>query len=458
MARGRKPAKLTAQTKRKLKRENSIGSTTKTEREEPMSDFPIYPGFFDPGQDILGQDRFLLGADSLSLKGQVWPGMGKMDLANDEMKRTRNQRKPKSVIDKMKRSSEGIVPTSVVMTPDFKVERVKGVYDDSSSPIPGQEESTPPRKVSKPRRKKRTPLTEVSKNVPRQRRSITSVVKAQNGKKSEVSSPFGHHEAPGTNSSLGHFRHGHDVFRDDDVHFSSFGGQPLPSSRNDRRFDLRDRHATRSMSTIPHSNLVSPTPQSKELPPRHFTARDGNNSLRPESFPPGSFGHIEASYAMKDATIYNASSRLPFTPSTHNHFHGIDQDLFRSSSTNAFHIKQEDFSGSIGDSTQGTNGSPFVGMTGTNPLFTQDRLFLGSYNQGTPNTSLSTLSFSPINRQREHLHGTREFKPQTHLCEMMNRNDLCNEKDSDLSGPWNLHHSNHNLDFPDGLATDDPQI
>lgn len=82
-----------------------------------------------------------MGTDMMSLKGQIWPGMGKMDLANEEMKRTRNQRKPKSVIEKMRRTSEGIAPNQVVMSAEFEVERVKGVYDDSSSPVPGQEES-----------------------------------------------------------------------------------------------------------------------------------------------------------------------------------------------------------------------------------------------------------------------------------------------------------------------------
>ena len=71
-------------------------------------------------------------ADALALKGQIWPGMGKMDLANEEMRRTRNQRKPKSVIERMRRASEGIEPTQVVMNTDFNVERVKGVYDDDS--------------------------------------------------------------------------------------------------------------------------------------------------------------------------------------------------------------------------------------------------------------------------------------------------------------------------------------
>jgi hypothetical protein len=116
----------------------------KIEQEALTADFPLFPGFFSHDQDAEGQEEFATVADSLSLKGQVWPGMGKMDLANDEMRRTRNQRKPKSVIDKMKRASEGIVPNQVIMTPDFKVERVKDVYDDSSSPIPGQEESVRP--------------------------------------------------------------------------------------------------------------------------------------------------------------------------------------------------------------------------------------------------------------------------------------------------------------------------
>lgn len=76
----------------------------------------------------------------LSLKGQVWPGMGKMDLANEEMKRTRNQRKPKSVVEKMRRASEGIEPTQVVLTSQLDVERVKGVYDDES-PVSDIEET-----------------------------------------------------------------------------------------------------------------------------------------------------------------------------------------------------------------------------------------------------------------------------------------------------------------------------
>jgi hypothetical protein len=40
----------------------------------------------------------------------------------------------------MRRTSEGIEPTQVVMTAEFEVERIKDVYD-SSSPVPDQEDA-----------------------------------------------------------------------------------------------------------------------------------------------------------------------------------------------------------------------------------------------------------------------------------------------------------------------------
>lgn len=126
------------QPKRKAKR-SANSAAIKAEQDDFSQDFPLFPGFFPSENEAENQDDFFIANDMLSLKGQVWPGMGKMDLANEDMKRTRNQRKPNSVIEKMRRTSEGIEPTQVVMTSDFEIERIKGVYD-SSSPIPGQDE------------------------------------------------------------------------------------------------------------------------------------------------------------------------------------------------------------------------------------------------------------------------------------------------------------------------------
>ncbi|KAM0554085.1 hypothetical protein ACHAPJ_006883 [Fusarium lateritium] len=252
-----------------------------------MNEYPFLPEFFDLNKDTATRDEFLLVADSLALKGQVWPGMGKMDLANDEMRRTRNQRKPKSVIDRMQKASERISPTQVVMTPEFKVERVKDVYDDTSSPAPGQEESTPPRKAPKAKRKKPTPLAEVSANIPKQRRSTARGSKSTVGKKATTKKEPSRQEEPVTFPSPVQLKHTQDVFRDDASLPDPIGEFPFPPTRDGRRFNLRNRHAPRNMDNFFHSNLVSPTPHPRDLAPRQLPTRGGPGSLRPESFPPG---------------------------------------------------------------------------------------------------------------------------------------------------------------------------
>lgn len=198
--------------------------------EDLTGDVALYPDVFAAGNDAGLQVEYIARNDSLSLKGQIWPGMGKMDLADDDMKRTRNQRKPKSAIERMRRTSEGIEPNQVIMTADFEVERIKGVYDDSSSPIPGQEEAvsdlmsflshelialqTPPRKVPKPRRKKAEPLTEISGNIPRGRGRKAKGIKSETAiQQDDVGQP----RAEGRSFS------GADaVFRDEDTTFSRY--------------------------------------------------------------------------------------------------------------------------------------------------------------------------------------------------------------------------------------------
>lgn len=125
------------QTDHQLSRVSSFDELIKVE-DDFYPDFPLLPSLFPPNFDPDMTVEHVTGPDMMALKGQVWPGMGKMDLANDEMKRTRNQRKPKSVIERMRRASQGIEPTEVVMSTDLEVERTRGVYDKTSSPEPDQ--------------------------------------------------------------------------------------------------------------------------------------------------------------------------------------------------------------------------------------------------------------------------------------------------------------------------------
>ncbi|KAJ4145247.1 hypothetical protein LMH87_004102 [Akanthomyces muscarius] len=105
-----KPAYPTSRTKKRSRR--TPNASSEYAAPDLAEAIPIYPGLFAEANDPeIPEEVLLQNNDMLSLKGQIWPGMGKMDLANEDMKRTRNQRKPKSAIDKMRRTSEGIEPT-----------------------------------------------------------------------------------------------------------------------------------------------------------------------------------------------------------------------------------------------------------------------------------------------------------------------------------------------------------
>lgn len=74
----------------------------------------------------------------LRLKGTCWPGMNLFDAANQEMKRMRNQRKDKSVIDQMEAFSATISRDEYVYNLDFDLERIRDVYGSpsvASSPV-----------------------------------------------------------------------------------------------------------------------------------------------------------------------------------------------------------------------------------------------------------------------------------------------------------------------------------
>ncbi|KAF4335150.1 hypothetical protein FBEOM_10992 [Fusarium beomiforme] len=426
-----------------------MSPSIKLEGHELLDDFPLFPGFFEPDQDNNVQEEFALGTDSMSLKGQVWPGMGKMDLADDEMRRTRNQKKPKSVIDRMKRASECIEPTQFIMTSELEVERTKDVYDDASSPAPGQQESTPPRRAPKAKRKKATPLAEISANAPRQRRITTRGVKPGTGKKTKPTNKQSREEEPEIHPPSENLEDIQDVFRDEKLRPASISEPPLPAARSGRRVELRAKHGARSIDSFLHSNLVSPTPQSRDLGTRQLPGREASIPLRPDSFPPGTFGHVEASYALKDATIYNSSSRLPFAPSNFDRFRGIDLDQLRLAADYGFQPKYEEYTGSIaGDTVHVTNNSPFMGVSGANPLFFQDRSFLNPYSQATPNATFSPLSFSSVNQQQDHSHNDGGMQQQAQICEANeNISALGEEQELSINASWNLHGTENDLDF-----------
>ncbi|UKZ63039.1 uncharacterized protein TrAtP1_004267 [Trichoderma atroviride] len=448
------------QPKRRIKRTES-DTPVKNERKEYPVDFPVYPGFFPSDNENDPPDELFVPADMMALKGQVWPGMGKMDLANEDMKRTRNQRKPKSAIEKMRRTSEGIEPTQVVMTAEFEVERIKDVYD-SSSPVPDQEEATPLKKVAKPRRKRGEPLAEISANVPRgNSRRITRSNLGQ-GKSSKPLTGYSR-----TSSSditpLGQFKRSHDIFRDEDTVTGLYDNRPL--------FDLRGRVGLHQLNPISHSNLVSPTPQSRDIPDRSFSGREINRGRGQEQ--PylsmgahaglGALNHSDLSYALNGTSIYNNTPRFTFASS--NHFNTLSHDHFRLSSGHHAQHKLDDFSNpGTNDAVSATN--QFLDMPGANPLFSQDRLFFGSGSA----QNLSSLGFTSINRDQDAAHSMRQnhdqsqsaanIKLEPQLCDVLDEGNIDDEKESRYSvhGLWEPQGSDNGVDINEDLRHDELEL
>lgn len=269
--------------------------------------------------------------------------MGKMDLANDEMKRTRNQRKPKSVVDRMRRTSEGIKSTQVVMTSDFEVKRIKDVYDDES-PVEEDDEQVgflwllgctccalltllqlPPRKATRTRRKRVQPLANLSTNAPRMRNgSVSRETSICSGPASKP--PMRPHQYMGAMvaTPTGPLRQHFDVFRDDDsksgtclpkvnhtdaslTFKSAFEATAMvPHMKRETRFapirvlqstalanEYRygDQFAIHSLNPISYSNVSSPSPSMRDIPPDMVQGKDATRP-RYQAHPYYPGGHL----------------------------------------------------------------------------------------------------------------------------------------------------------------------
>ncbi|RCI15650.1 hypothetical protein L249_3585 [Ophiocordyceps polyrhachis-furcata BCC 54312] len=489
-------------SRRKTKRPPN--SAVKSELEDFSQDLHLFPGFLASENEVDVQDGFSVANDMLSLKGQVWPGMGKMDLANDDMKRTRNQRKPNSVIEKMRRTSEGIEPTQVVMTPDFEVERIKGVYD-SSSPIPGQGEETP-KKPSRPKRKRHEVLAEVSSNVPRggvRRSSRNTLTKANRGQRLKLD--YERDTSSDQTPSLGSFKQGHDLFQDDDgsspgmprhpaldtgkelmeagvfedrsfstpLHQDQKYGSSSPLTSPSvsswyTRYDPRDRFVLHPLNPMSRSNVPSPTPSTRDMSARLLPARDVNRGRHQThgylshggNMTLGSLAQVEASFGIGDSPMYNSSARLPFA--TTNNFGALTQENFRLNPAQQQQPKHADYSSATGDSLSTSVGSQYLTMPESNPLFSHDRLFF-PLSQPHVNQSLSSLGFTPINRGRDHSLAAQDherpasgpsIKTESHsqLCDGIDSSDA--KQGPFIGGLWDPQPTENNLDLAEELGED----
>ncbi|KAH7364084.1 hypothetical protein BKA65DRAFT_572239 [Rhexocercosporidium sp. MPI-PUGE-AT-0058] len=134
--------------------------------------------------------------DSAKLKGIIWPGMDLFDSATPEMKRMRNQRKDRTVLEDMIATSLACEPAEVSFhaNGDFRGSRdIFGPLSAESSPI----RSIPSPKKRKPRQTAKA-LSSLSTNAPRMRatrgkKAVATTVSPQKRQMNSMQAPPNHY-------------------------------------------------------------------------------------------------------------------------------------------------------------------------------------------------------------------------------------------------------------------------
>lgn len=105
-------------------------------------------------------------ADEMArLKGILWPGMDIFDSATQQMRRKRNQKKDRSVLEMMELTSLQVEPTELIFSPTgvFRKQRVISGNVEDDTPLKG-ETPIPRRRMSRP---KNGVLRQADSNLPR---------------------------------------------------------------------------------------------------------------------------------------------------------------------------------------------------------------------------------------------------------------------------------------------------
>lgn len=123
-------------------------------------------------------------ADEIArLKGILWPGMDIFDSATQQMRRKRNQKKDRSVLEMMQLTSLQVEPTELIFSPTgvFRKQRVISGNVEDDTPLKG-ETPIPKRRMSRP---KKNIIRQADLNLPRaqDRKRTKKIVNKDRNKK-----------------------------------------------------------------------------------------------------------------------------------------------------------------------------------------------------------------------------------------------------------------------------------
>lgn len=186
---------------------------------------------------------------------------------------------------------------------------------------------------------------------------------------------------------------------------------------NENRYG--DHFAMQAVNPITHSNISSPSPSLRDIPPRTGQDRDARSRYQPYPYYGG--GHLpfrenvpaarvdvelmcrapfprnDDDFSMHDPTLYSNVPRLPYGA-----YNGAPHDPYRMHPSLTPAMKQDLYSPGIsGDVLANNESNLFLNFPSASPNPLQERPLFNAFH-GSAQQSGSPLGFTPINRERDY--------------------------------------------------------
>lgn len=174
-------------------------------------------------------------------------------------------------------------------------------------------------------------------------------------------------------------------------------------------------------------------------------------------------------YGLSDAALYSPHMNISFGASTHYDNNG--QIQFRQLSRDHIQSQQNDHSGSTNtDTVRRSSGGQFIGLPGTNPLYSHDRVYSNNYNHATLSAHYTPQSYIPSNGPGSYSHRPLDqnstsdddiVKAEARLSNDSCMNDIKHSENTDFSSPdqlWNAHTASAAMGLHDDLDSEHLQL
>lgn len=170
-------------------------------------------------------------------------------------------------------------------------------------------------------------------------------------------------------------------------------------------------------------------------------------------------------YDLSDAALYNPHMNMSFGGSAHYDNNG--QIQFRALSRDHIQSQQNDHSGSTNTATvRRSSGSQFIGLPGTNPLYSHDRFYSNNYSHAALSSNYTSQSYNPSHGTDSYIHRPLDHnstsdddivKAEARLSNESCKDNIKHSENADFGSPdqlWNAHTASAAMSLHDDLDSE----